>query len=444
MKKALSVVIVFFVLWLAHQTAHAQINFTARLTGDQEVPPVSTPARGQVTATLSDSQLVVTGTFSDLSSDFNASVRGGAHLHLAPAGRNGTIHIELVSTINPDQRSGTFEAAQNTFKLTAQQFVALHERKLYANVHTALYPGGEIRGQLLPEADAYYRVNLAGSNEVPPVNSTGFGALVAELVGDTLTLSGSFNNLTSDFNPAVAGGSHIHLGYAGQNGGIQVALVPSVAPDNRNGIFEAAANKITLTSTLKDALEARRLYANVHTTTYASGELRGQIVPMTSSLFRTNLSGSQEVPPVESPARGALIFELDGNNLTVSGAFANLASDFNPNVAGGSHLHLAPVGRNGGILIHLMATVDAGMRSGVYTVANNTITLVDSQVVALRARKLYANIHTITSSSGEIRGQVLPENYSYYHAFLSGRNEVQPVVSSGTAGGYAYGNYPKR
>jgi hypothetical protein len=436
MKKALSVVVVFFMLWFAPQAMYAQITFTAILNGAQEVPPVNTPGSGQITATLSepDSQLVVTGTFSGLSSDFNHDVRGGAHFHLAPAGRNGGIVIELIVTLGVDHRSGSFEAAQNTFKLTPTQYVALHERKLYANIHTLLYPGGEIRGQLLPEVEAYYRVNLAGSNEVPPVNSTGFGALVAELEGDTLTLSGSFNNLTSDFNPAVAGGSHIHLGYAGQNGPIQVALVPTVAADNRNGVFEAAANRIILTSALKDALEARRLYANVHTTAYPGGELRGQIVPTASYLFRTNLSGSQEVPPVETPARGALILELDGDDLTVSGSFTSLAGDFNANIAGGSHLHLAPAGQNGGILIPLMATVDAGMRSGVFEAANNKFTLEESQMAALRARKLYANIHTTTSPSGEIRGQVLPENYSYYHAYLSGNNEVQPVSSSGRGG----------
>ncbi|MDZ7367205.1 MAG: CHRD domain-containing protein [candidate division KSB1 bacterium] len=434
MKKMLWFFFAFAMFLFAYQSSQAQVQFIAKLNGSQEVPPVNTPASGQITATLSDSQLVVTGTFSGLLSDFNHGVRGGAHLHLAPAGRNGGIVIELVVTLGLDHRSGSFVAAQNTFKLTPAQYVALHERKLYANIHTLLYPGGEIRGQLLPQADAYYRVNLAGSNEVPAINSTGFGALVGELKGDTLTLSGSFNNLTSDFNPAVAGGSHIHLGYAGQNGPIQFGLVPSVASDNRSGIFEAAANKIILTSALKDALEARRLYANVHTTAYPGGELRGQIVPMDSDLFRTNLTGSQEVPPVETSARGALIFELDGDDLTVSGSFSGLAGDFNFNIAGGAHLHLAPAGRNGGILIPLMATVDAGLRSGIFEAAKNKFALVDSQIVALRARKLYANIHTTTSPGGEIRGQVLPENYSYYHAWLSGRNEVQPVTSSGNGG----------
>jgi CHRD domain/FlgD Ig-like domain len=431
MKKVLAFVIVVFLLALVQHGAYAQVNFIANLNGAQENPPINTPASGQITATLSDSQLVVTGSFSDLSSDFNSNVRGGSHLHLAPAGRNGGIVIELVATVNADQRSGSYEAANNTFKLTAAQFTALNERKLYANIHTLTYAGGEIRGQLLPEADAYYRVNFAGSNEVPTVNSTGFGELVAELKGDTLTLSGSFNNLSSDFNPNVAGGSHIHMAYAGQNGGIQVGLVPTVAADNRNGIFEAAANKITLTSGLKDALEARRLYANVHTTTFGSGEIRGQMVPLSSLLFRANLSGSQEVPPIETPARAALIFELEGDDLTVSGSFANLAGDFNPNVAGGSHLHLAIAGQNGGILIPLTATVDTGLKSGVYEATKNKFTLVDSQVVALLTRRLYANIHTTTSPSGEIRGQVLPENYSYYTAYFSGSNEVQPVSSTG-------------
>jgi hypothetical protein len=410
------------------------INFTATLTGDQEVPPVSTPACGQITATLTGDQLVVTGSFSNLSSDFNAAVRGGSHLHLAPAGRNGGIQIELAATVNPDNRSGTYEAANNTFTLSSELVTALNERKLYANIHTQTYGGGEIRGQLVPEAEAYYRANLAGSNEVPSVSSTGNGGIILELRGDELTLSGSFKELGSDFNPNVRGGAHIHLAPAGQNGGIQLELTTVLDADLRGGVFEADSNTFTLTPELLTALQERRLYANVHTTTFGGGEIRGQILPQAANAFRVNFSGGNELPPVATTGGGALMLELAGDQLTVSGAFSGLSSDFNAAIRGGAHLHLAPIGRNGGIQIELAATVNADNRSGTFAAANNTFTLSTDLVTALRSRKLYANIHTQTFTGGEIRGQVLPENYSFFTAALSARNEVQPVASTARGG----------
>ncbi len=408
--------------------------FTAILNGDQEVPPISTPAKGQVTATLMGNQLVVTGSFSNLSSDFNAAVRGGAHLHLAPAGRNGGIQIELAATVNADQRSGTFEAANNTFTLTNDLVTALNDRKLYANIHTQTYPGGEIRGQLVPEAEAYYRANLAGSNEVPAVSSTGNGGIIFELRGNELTVSGSFKELGSNFNPNVQGGAHIHLAPAGRNGGIQLNFTTVTDADLRGGVFEAASNKFTLTPDQLAALQARRLYANVHTTTFGGGEIRGQILRLTANAFRVNFSGGNEVPPLATTGAGALMLELVDNQLTVSGAFNNLGSDFNAAVRGGAHLHLAPIGHNGGIQIELAATVNADNRSGTFEAASNTFTLTTDLVTALRGRKLYANIHTQTYAGGEIRGQVLPENYSFFTAALSARNEVQPVASTARGG----------
>ncbi len=408
--------------------------FTAILNGDQEVPPVSTPARGQIMAVLQENQLAVSGSFADLTGDFDATVSGGSHLHLAPAGRNGGIQLALTPTLNAGLRSGSFEAANNTFTLTAEQAAALQGRKLYANIHTQTHASGEIRGQFVPEASVYYRANLAGSNEVPAVNSTGNGGVVLELRGNELTVSGSFKELNSNFNSSVSGGAHLHLASAGRNGGIQLELTTARDADSRGGVFEAASNTFMLTNDLLTALQARKLYVNVHTTTFTGGEIRGQVLPQAASAFSANLSGGNEVPAVATTAAGALMFELAGSQLTVIGAFNNLAGDFDASVAGGAHLHLALAGQNGPIQVPLTPMLDANLRGGVFEAANNTLTLTNEQLLALRTRRLYANIHTKASASGEIRGQVLPENYSLFTAVLSGGNEVQPAISAARGG----------
>lgn len=47
--------------------AQAQTEFTAHLSGNSEVPSIVTSASGNVTATLNGSQLVVEGSFENLS-----------------------------------------------------------------------------------------------------------------------------------------------------------------------------------------------------------------------------------------------------------------------------------------------------------------------------------------------------------------------------------------
>lgn len=404
--------------------------FTAILNGDQVVPPVSTPGKGQITATLTGNQLVVSGDFSDLSSGVNVMILGSAFLQLAPAGRNGDLQFELFPVLDTGRRSGRFEAASNTFTLNDEQIAALNARKLYANILTVDHLNGEIRGQLAPAADALYRANLAGSNEVPAVNSAANGAVLLELRGNELAVTGSFQELGSDLNFNV-GGAHLHLAPAGRNGGIQFNLFTAIDHDGRGGVFEAARNTFVLSGDQLAALRARRLYVNVHSLNFPGGEIRGQIVPQRANAFRANLSGGNEVPPVATTGAGALTLELVGNQLTVTGAFDNLAGDFDAGIAGGAHLHLSPAGLNGGIQIPLVAAADANLRGGVFEAASNTVVLSNDQVTALRARKLYANIHTTFAPAGEVRGQVLPENYSFFSAVLSGRHEVQPLPSTG-------------
>jgi hypothetical protein len=67
-----------------------------------------------------------------------------AHIHAAPAGKNGPPIITL--TKGSDGMWSVPAAA----KLTAEQYAAFKAGGLYVNVHSAANKGGEIRGQLKP------------------------------------------------------------------------------------------------------------------------------------------------------------------------------------------------------------------------------------------------------------------------------------------------------
>jgi hypothetical protein len=127
-----------------------------------------------------------------------------------------------------------------------------------------------------PAMGQTFTADLSGANEVPPVDTDASGAVEAELDGLELALTGSFDDLESDYNAEI--GSHIHTGAADANGPVIIPLVPTLDADNRGGTYEAADNTFTLTQEQADDLAAGLLYVNIHSVDNPSGEIRGQLL----------------------------------------------------------------------------------------------------------------------------------------------------------------------
>ncbi|MEP7181950.1 MAG: CHRD domain-containing protein [Betaproteobacteria bacterium] len=106
------------------------------LAGDQEVPAVTTAAKGGGTVTIGD-DMSVKGTVTT-----SGIAATAAHIHMAAAGKNGPVIVPMVKS---GDNGWTFAAGA---KLTEDQMKAFKAGELYVNVHSAANPGGEIRGQL--------------------------------------------------------------------------------------------------------------------------------------------------------------------------------------------------------------------------------------------------------------------------------------------------------
>lgn len=414
-------------------------NFAAKLTGAQEVQPILTTATGLLDLQLRDDTLLVSGNLSGLSSPIDLNIAGGAHIHMGLAGQNGGIVLPLTFTTSQGGTAADFPAADNTFILSQGKIDTLLARGYYVNIHTEQFGSGELRGQILPTDDAlsveesFYSTNLFGSNEVPSIMTEAAGALVLDVVGDTLTVTGSFSNLSTPIDLNIAGGAHLHDGQAGENGGIAFFLKPVVATDGLSGSFEADSNQFVLTQAEKDALANRAYYVNIHSEAFGSGELRGQVVGMPLATFRAFLAGAQEVPSVISAGQGELAIELFTDSIVASGTFQDLGSGYNGNI--GSHLHLGYAGSNGGVEVVLAPTLDMDSLGGRFEVAHNGFGLDSAQEAVMLGRQLYVNIHTLGSPSGELRGQVVPEANYFLYSLLSATQEVSPQVSPGFGAG---------
>jgi len=108
------------------------------LTGAQEVPPNSSSASGKSTIMVSPDRMI-TGAI-----DVSGMKATMAHIHEASKGVNGPVIVPFVKS-----GENTFTPAPGA-KLTDAQYTSYLAGKLYLNVHSSAYPGGEVRLQLAP------------------------------------------------------------------------------------------------------------------------------------------------------------------------------------------------------------------------------------------------------------------------------------------------------
>jgi len=133
-------------------------RFSASLAGGNEVPPINSAGTGAFEMTIRDT-ITFSLTFSGLSSPLTVS-----HLHFAPSKVAGSVMIFLCGGGNqpacPAATSGTITGTITAANVTGpggqgitagdltSALAAVRSELSYANMHTTMFPGGEIRGNV--------------------------------------------------------------------------------------------------------------------------------------------------------------------------------------------------------------------------------------------------------------------------------------------------------
>lgn len=174
--------------------------FVTALRGSQEVPPVTSSALG------AGSLLTTISTREVIASVVTSGIAGtAAHIHEGALGVNGPIIVPLVET---SAGSGIWNGRST---LSDAQYNALQAGNLYFNVHSAAYPNGEIRGQIVVQRQTL-------SNSIgPPPDASGSGAGISggtgtQTPGASLTpapgsTAGTFGGTTP------SGGASLAIGF---------------------------------------------------------------------------------------------------------------------------------------------------------------------------------------------------------------------------------------
>ena len=133
-----------------------------------------------------------------------------------------------------------------------------------------------------------FSASLSGENEVPPINTAGTGAFEMTIQQGTITFSLTFSGLSSPLSVA-----HLHFAPSKVAGGVMIFLCggggqpacPATTEGTITGTITAAnvtgpSAQGIVPGDLDSALEGVRndlAYANMHTTNFTGGEIRGQI-----------------------------------------------------------------------------------------------------------------------------------------------------------------------
>ena len=133
-----------------------------------------------------------------------------------------------------------------------------------------------------------FSASLIGANEVPPINTAGTGDFRMTIRPDEITFSLTFADLSSTLMAA-----HMHFAPSKVNGGVMIWLCGGggqpACPAATSGTITGTITAANVTGPtaqgiaagdLDSALEAVRdglSYANMHTTNFGGGEIRGQV-----------------------------------------------------------------------------------------------------------------------------------------------------------------------
>lgn len=106
------------------------------------------------------------------------------------------------------------------------------------------------------------------------------------------------------------------------------------------------------------------------------------------------LSGAQEVPPVNTTARGSVVVKINDDG-SVNGSVYTSAV-----MGTAAHIHSGAAGMNGPVVLPLTKGAD-----GTWSVPDGA-KLTPAQLGMFKSGELYVNVHSAAHPDGEIRGQL--------------------------------------
>ena len=252
----------------------------------------------------------------------------------------------------------------------------------------------------------FLAAKLSGANETAGGDQDGSGNAVVRISGTEVCFLLSWSKIAA---PVAA---HIHMGAAGTNGPVKVGFFAGALPAN----LTAVTGCVTSDAATVDAIKANPagFYANIHTSEFPAGAIRGQLSQVSLSSFEmvasflrdANLAalalGRNEVPGPGDPDGSAIaVFNVGTDSVTFAAHWRNIAP---PSAA---HIHSGAAGAAGPVVVGLLAA-PGGLPASINGAAGTAMGAPDVLAnIRQNPAGFYFNMHNAEFPAGAIRGQLI-------------------------------------
>ena len=376
--------------------------YSATLNGANEIPATNSMATATGVVVLDPNSNVMKATI------VTADITGtAAHIHIGASGVAGPVVFPLAES---SPGSGVWTA---TATLTTDQLAQLTSNSFYFNVHSAAFPDGEIRGQILarlpqsgvPVSTSSTDTLTASAN--PTTTETATNSSTSPASGTSTNTSSGSGTGTASTTGTTSG---IPLGSSttgtGNSGTTGSGTTVNTTPTSTSGIVTNTAATNTGTN-------------NNNSTTATQAANR----PV---FFVNLLSGSLVIPPNASTATATAISVYRPSDKSLTSVIVSTGI-----TATGASLRQAPASANGPLVASL-TEITAG--SGIW---NTRSTLSDSQVSSLNANNLYYEVLSAAYPNGEVRGQIVKTQGTSKIASATSSTNNGTTGTTGTTGSAA-------
>lgn len=315
-----------------------------------------------------------------------------SHIHTGAVGSSGGVLVALNA------------AVKGSFSITSAAASSMLNGTTYLNVHTALFPAGELRGQVL-FAHSGIAV-LLGQQQSSSVASSasGIGSVQIDDTAGTVTVSAlSFTGLQN------ATAIHIHgPAAAGANANVKCPIA-SGAAGTISTSYSSFQCPGTWNSSELEGLRSGKYYFNVHTSQNPSGAIRGQIFfpsRLTSAPCFADLSPSMNT--MSSGTGSYYAFRTSGTDSVNGGTILTFLS-----VKGLSSAQI-----DSRLFASASPAYQIQMPSTFGSTAFFPVTVTGPQVADIMAGRTYINVNT-TMNSPELSGPLMTMEMTSTRASLA-------------------------
>jgi hypothetical protein len=343
--------------------------------------------------------------FHDIAAQVNA-----AHIHgpsPAPGNSSGVLVTICSAATTACPAPGMPLMATGVNPDDAKASVYLPLAWTYFNVHTTAHAGGEIRGQVVGitalEQPLITNAAMAANfwADLAKYNGATTGAGVCHFRYNTTTMV-LWYHCQHDIPAADVTAAHVHIGAVGVNGDPIVTLANA-------GVSPMKGMSAALTNDQEEKLFTEGLYINVHSKTFAAGQIRGQIISaVPAGTWVAEIDNGQALtnPGSANLAWGLGVVKAVGTaapytyDVTV---YHNMKSQITA-----AHIHsptTTPRSTAGASVVICSNAAGCGAVGSV--IMKTGLAEIGTPYNDIRDGKSYINLHTAMYPNGELRGQVM-------------------------------------